>query len=596
MGKILECGGNKAFQNLEQCHEIQGEFKKKPLYYVKVPHIIEDNNINNRKNNRNDILLNEKFFDKDSELNLIIYNNDEFGYDNTNYNINNNKKNLNLNNKKKFNKSWEYKKKEKNISLGNINNSANNKDNNNINNIIEKDIKNFELKNKAGIRLIYNNSENNIKNKTNDKRIIKKFINNSKINKSKENKKDEKHKILNNLFINKKYNQFNYIQNNNNLYKINETDRNKNKEKMKTTEPNESNEKKKLNNSIKRNKSHQVILNISNSENNLNSKFRKSLKEKKGNYIFRPKIKTKNPLYKNNNIINDYFGNESRRKTNLTSENTSPKLTNEKFFKRNENEIINHYKKHSSNNTHRNKYTINKFLLKNNSENFINALLNSKNRIGEDCIPSQNIFDSNINLINNRRHHSNNVTNKIKLINDEKKDSLFDINTNKDILKIKIPFKGTQINHNLLNSSVNDIFILNYNMLSKFSDKNILYDGNIYKVVNSKNDESKFVLRYFQITKKNFKYFNNIHSVLMSNETPLEEFDIKYIRDIEIIDIKLLIKNKTETKIKFAFVINMVENINFYIFATDDIDAGMNVINILNLLKKFYDKEKDLFK
>ena len=223
-------------------------------------------------------------------------------------------------------------------------------------------------------------------------------------------------------------------------------------------------------------------------------------------------------------------------------------------------------------------------------------MLYSKNRIGEDCIPSQNIFDSNINLINNRRHHSNNVTNKIKLINDEKKDSLFDINTNKDILKIKIPFKGTQINHNLLNSSVNDVFILNYNMLSKFSDKNILYDGNIYKVVNSKNDESKFVLRYFQITKKNFKYFNNIHSVLMSNETPLEEFDIKYIRDIEIIDIKLLIKNKTETKIKFAFVINMVENINFYIFATDDIDAGMNVINILNLLKKFYDKEKDLFK
>ena len=29
---MFECGGNKTFKNLEQCHEIQGEFKKTPLY------------------------------------------------------------------------------------------------------------------------------------------------------------------------------------------------------------------------------------------------------------------------------------------------------------------------------------------------------------------------------------------------------------------------------------------------------------------------------------------------------------------------------------------------------------------------------------
>ena len=473
MGKLLECGGSKTFQNLELCHEIQGEFKKKPLYYIKSISHVEENTLNKKQNYANKINL----FDKDSEKNLIIYNNDEFGYDNNfNYsNINCNNRNIN-NNKKKFNKSWEYKKKEKNKSLGNINNSTNNSNNNNKNyldDLIEKEMKNIELKNKTGIKLLYNNSENNIKNKIKENKLIKKFLNDSK-----ENKKKEKHhfnnKIINNLFINKKYKQLNYVQYNNIQNKKNEPDKNKNKESMKTTELIEENNEKKQNNKIKKNKSHQIISERLNSENNINSKFRKSLKQKKGNYIFRPKIKTKNPLY---------IKNEPKRKTYLTSGNTSPKLTNEKFFKRNDIEIMNDYK----NNTHTNKYIINKFLIKSNSENYINNLINS--------------HDYNSNLNNNKRHFSNNTTNNIKLNSNEK--DLFSNNNNKDI--IKIPFKGTQINHNLLNSSVNDIFILNYNMLSKISDNAIIYDGNIYKVVNSKKDESNFVLRYFQITKKTFK-------------------------------------------------------------------------------------------
>ena len=119
MGKLLECGGSKTFQNLELCHEIQGEFKKRPLYYIKSISHVEENTLNKKQNYANKINL----FDKDSEKNLIIYNNDEFGYDNNfNYsNINCNNRNIN-NNKKKFNKSWEYKKKEKNKSLKNINN------------------------------------------------------------------------------------------------------------------------------------------------------------------------------------------------------------------------------------------------------------------------------------------------------------------------------------------------------------------------------------------------------------------------------------------------------------------------------------------
>ena len=80
MGKTLECGGNKAFKDLEQCHEIQGEFKKIPLYYLK-------NNFNNEERNKKNKLNNiydEQINDKENELNLIIYNNDDFHQDKLN--------------------------------------------------------------------------------------------------------------------------------------------------------------------------------------------------------------------------------------------------------------------------------------------------------------------------------------------------------------------------------------------------------------------------------------------------------------------------------------------------------------------------------
>ena len=177
---------------------------------------------------------------------------------------------------------------------------------------------------------------------------------------------------------------------------------------------------------------------------------------------------------------------------------------------------------------------------------------------------------------------------------------------NNDIIKLKIPFKGTQINHNLLNSSVKGIFTLNFNMLSNFSDKAILFDGNIYKVTKEENGISRLIFRYFQITKKKFSFYKNIHSLLMINNKPLEEFNIKSMRNIEILDLNLyiksmrnieildlnLLKNKNEPKINFAFVINLIENINFFILATNDKNFGTNIINLLNLLKKYKDEFK----
>ena len=63
------------------------------------------------------------------------------------------------------------------------------------------------------------------------------------------------------------------------------------------------------------------------------------------------------------------------------------------------------------------------------------------------------------------------------------------------------------------------------------------------------------------------------------------------MRNIEILDLNLL-KNKNEPKINFAFVINLIENINFFILATNDKNFGTNMINLLNLLKKYKDEFK----
>ena len=339
-------------------------------------------------------------------------------------------------------------------------------------------------------------------------------------------------------------------------------------------------------NSIKRNKSQQIKNSFSKSENNINSKLRYSLKSNKGNYAFNPRTKPK-PLLNINKATPSE--NESRRITYLSSENKSPKSTNDNYFKTNEEDFINLNKDSKINNT------LGHLKNKNNFYKFIPHNLDKDKQI--ELLADKNYFDlNNYNFNIKRRHHSDNVINNYKKEKDGN-DSIIKSKDNKDIIKVKIQFKGTQINKTLLNNSVNNIFILNYNLLSKISNNSILYDGNIYKVTNTKKGESKLIMRYFQITKLYFKYFNSVQSLLLPNNKPLDFFEIKKIKNIEIIDINLLKnKNKNEQKIKFAFVVNLIENINFFIFATNDRELGMNVINILNLIKKYFDDGKDLFK
>ena len=593
MGKILECGGSKTFQNLEQCHEIQGEFKKIPLYYLK-------NNFNNEernKKNKNNNIYDGKIKDPENELNLIIYNSDEFHQDKSN------SKNIEKEDytykimdsiklkKAKLSKSFDKDKiREKNKNPIKSNNIFDIKD--------SKEFKNFDnkLKNKDQIkdkqknvikrRLIYNYSENNIKSRINWNNKKKKDIIENKINSN-----QNQNKIINNIYKCEKNKKINYVKYNNiNQDKFfNEKKLNENDNMCELISKKIENKLKKRNdNSIKRNKSQQIKNSFSKSENNINSKFRFSLKKNKGNYAFNRRTKPK--LQGDNNKATP-CENESRRITYLTSENKSPKSTNDNYFISNEEDIFNNLNKDSKANN-----TFGK--LKNKNNNFYKFIPHNidENRNLE-LLAEKNIFDlSEYNFNLKRRHHSDNIIINYKKEKDEN-NSILKLKDNKDIIKVKILFKGTQINKTLLNNSVNNIFILNYNLLSKISYNSILYDGNIYKVTNTKKGESKLIMRYFQITKLYFKYFNSVQSLLLPNNKPLDFFEIKKIKNIEIIDINLLKnKNKNDQKIKFAFVVNLIENINFFIFATNDRELGMNVINILNLIKKYFDDGKDLFK
>ena len=614
MGKILECGGSKTFQNLEQCHEIQGEFKKSPLCYLKPPFNNKEINNKNKNNNIKKAIID----DQENELNVINYNNEEFcqGKNNDKTNLVNNEKESYIDKvmdsiklkKSRLNKSFgKIKKKEKSQSFRKINNLLEIKDENSSKKFISNDIVNIELKNGNNKRLNYNNTDININNKSNENKKIKKEIDGSQIknrklkkNVNQENLKQNNNRIINNIFKNEKNRQMNYISfnkiNTNKILDLFE----KNKEPKKFEPKKEINKRKikKQNKTIKRNKSYQIIKSFKKSENMISSKVRNSFKEKKGNFIFTPKIKAKFPLHMRNKNQEEST-NESRRKTYLTTGNNSPKSINDKYFKRNEENIFNNLKNASKNNntfgSNNSKKNFYKFIPHNKSEKYLNpfiSLQKNKDSVNEQ---EKNLFDFNLGFSKiKRKYNSNNIINHYKKDTNENEFLTKNI-VNKDIIKVKIAIKGTQINQTLLNSSVNNIYILNYNILSKISNKAVLYDGNIYKVINSKKGETKLVLRYFQITKLYFRYYNCVQSLVLPNIKPLEFFEIKKIKNIEIIDINLL-KDKNEFKIKFSFVINLEENINFFIFATNDREIGMNIINILNLIKKYNDEEKDFFK
>ena len=498
-------------------------------------------------------------------------------------------------------------------------NKAKDKDKNNENNINNKNRKSFM---NSSINKINNSINNNFNNKT------------FNFTKNKNNKIINNRKNSNICNVSKNNNNKNIISKNMNMTTgQNESKLTKNKSN-KSKRPLNLKQRK-----LKKNNSYQNLISNPQTDSTAISKYNRNLEIIKSNpfltkNIYNRKIKNQIPLYRRPSP-DDRFksrnskskGQSPRGRKNLQKK--SPRsISGHKNYNFRE-ELWNNFYKDSSVSSSKNKnnkcISINKHFPHSRSENnlAVNSILSSQNSESNNNITS--FYGKNNSILNNSNQGYNPLYNKSmncvdtlinniykkNIVSDEKNDKLNNCKRIKnyslsfkprkksysdvvDFIRVMIPFEGSQIYPNLINNSSNNVFTLSYNNLNKFNDNSILYDGNLYKVVNTNNGKTKLVLRYFQITKKCFKYYKNIYSQLIYNENPLVQFDLRQIEDIDTININL-INNLVEQKIEFCFSINLINNTDFFVFATKDKLFGECVFNVLKLIKKYYKDEKYLY-
>ena len=163
---------------------------------------------------------------------------------------------------------------------------------------------------------------------------------------------------------------------------------------------------------------------------------------------------------------------------------------------------------------------------------------------------------------------------------------------NIDISSINI--NESLIDKDLLNTKVKNKIILNYNKLDNLSTSQILYEGIIYKFFDNKNKGFKISQKYFQITKNCFRYYHNIENAKINSDKPLVQFDIRHIKELNIINNDIFNQYKINNKeIKFSFCIFLSQNNDFFVFVVNDDKIGYSIFNILNLLKNYFEKKYD---
>ena len=166
----------------------------------------------------------------------------------------------------------------------------------------------------------------------------------------------------------------------------------------------------------------------------------------------------------------------------------------------------------------------------------------------------------------------------------------------RDIIEVDLPIiynNESFINNKLAESNINNKIILNYNKLNSFNTSIILYDGLLYKVIDKKNKGFKISKRYFQITKNCFRYYNDIINAKNDNEKALVQFDIRHIKDIQIINHDFLADIQIDEKnIEFVFCIYLYQNDDFFVFAVNNKNYGNSVFNVINLLRNYYEDKK----
>ena len=165
----------------------------------------------------------------------------------------------------------------------------------------------------------------------------------------------------------------------------------------------------------------------------------------------------------------------------------------------------------------------------------------------------------------------------------------------RDMLEVYIPKieRKTLICNEIINRAGNK-YIFSYEKMDYFNAEQILYDGVVYKVVDgieNSEEEYQFLERYFQITKNCFKYFNNINEAIKDKEKPLVQFDVRHIKNIEIIDNNIFGQSKINGKknINIIFCVYIKDNNDFFVFAHYNRNIGNNLINILQFLIRYYE-------
>ena len=212
--------------------------------------------------------------------------------------------------------------------------------------------------------------------------------------------------------------------------------------------------------------------------------------------------------------------------------------------------------------------------------------------------------------IKNKSTSKNNKKEKTKIIENIDKIEIIDIkkeieqenNYNnflyheyRDIIEIILPnnfFKESVVNNKIygISDSNKKKVVLNYNKLNNYNISVILYDGILYKVNDKRNNGFKLSLRYFQITKNCFRYYNTFEK---REEKPLVQFDIRHIKDLQIIENDFLNEYKIDNKdIEMVFCVYLYQNDDFFVFAVNNENFGKNVFDILNLLKNYFEDKK----
>jgi len=165
----------------------------------------------------------------------------------------------------------------------------------------------------------------------------------------------------------------------------------------------------------------------------------------------------------------------------------------------------------------------------------------------------------------------------------------------RDMVEVYIPKieRKTLICNEIINRAGNK-YIFSYEKMDNFNTEQILYDGVVYKVVDSvdnSEDDYQFLQRYFQITKNCFKYYNNINEAIKDKEKPLVQFDVRHIQNIEIIDKNIFGQSKINGKknINIIFCVYIKDNNDFFVFAHYNRNIGNNLINILQFLIRYYE-------